>query len=64
MIYWQIYFATHQLWKAGCNSQRILFRTNEPGMFLKTKGDSGKAWNEAGMFVKTMAVSSLKRECR
>jgi hypothetical protein len=39
------------------------FLTNDAGMSLETKERCGKLEGEAGMYLKTKAVSSIRREC-
>ena len=62
MIYWQANSLNHQLLAVSCNTERILFGTNEAGMLLKTKDRHGKLASEAGMCMKTKSLSSLRRE--
>jgi hypothetical protein len=63
MIYGQAYSPNHQLLTVGCNSERIIFLTNEAGMSMKTKGRCGKLRSEAGSCMKTQVLSYSKPEC-
>jgi hypothetical protein len=63
MIYWQALSANHQLLVTGGDMKRIPFLTSDAGMSLKTKERSGKLKGEAGMYLRTKVVSSIRREC-
>jgi hypothetical protein len=63
MTYWQASAGNRQLLTFGCNSERILFLTNDAGMLLKKKDRCRKLGGEAAMCMKTHVVSPLRREC-
>jgi hypothetical protein len=57
MICWQAYSANRQLLTVSCTSERILFRTSNAGILLKTKDRWGKGQAEAGMSMKTKVLN-------
>jgi hypothetical protein len=62
IICWQLLLSTINFWLSR-DWKRILFLTNNAGMLLKTKDRRGKDQREAGMSMKTKALSHQMREC-